>query len=275
MMRPQEDEHRSGVVVDLTGRTALVTGAGRGIGQAIALALADAGAAVVLTSRTGAELAGTAAIVRASGGLAATVLADISERDQVDNLHRAALQLTGQVDIVVNNAGNLLPRSFVALPEDDRPRSVPPPLSYEDWRGSHAVHLDGAFHVLQAFAPQMLTRRHGRVINIVSTALGRTVPFCSAYDAAKAALAQLTRSLAFEWARYGVTVNAIAAGQFPTRLSAQLHETEAGRAWLQRRIPMRRVGDLAEIARLTVLLASDQFPFLTGQIIALDGGETL
>ena len=158
---------------------------------------------------------------------------------------------------------------------DERPRSQPTPLTYEDWRSTQDVHLDGAFHVLQAFAPPMLARRQGRVINIVSTALGRTVPFCSAYDAAKAALAQLTRSLAFEWARYGVTVNAIAAGQFPTRLSSQLHETEAGRAWLSKRIPMRRPGDLAEIGRLAVMLADDQMQFLTGQIIALDGGETL
>jgi NAD(P)-dependent dehydrogenase (short-subunit alcohol dehydrogenase family) len=269
-----EHEHLPGGA-DLTGRTALVTGAGRGIGRAIACALADAGAAVVLTSRTPAELAETAAAVRATGALAATVQADISDSAQVEDLHRAAMELTGQVDIVINNAGNLVCAPFVALPEDQRPRSVPPPLTYEDWRSSHAVHVDGAFHVLQAFAPQMLSRRHGRVINIVSTALGRTVPFCSAYDVAKAGLAQLTRSLAFEWAAYNVTVNAIAAGQFSTRLSAQLHETDWGRAWLQKRIPMRRAGELAEIGRLAVVLASDQFPFLTGQVIALDGGETL
>jgi NAD(P)-dependent dehydrogenase (short-subunit alcohol dehydrogenase family) len=95
------------------------------------------------------------------------------------------------------------------------------------------------------------------------------------YDTAKAALAQLTRSLAFEWARYGVNVNAIAAGQFATRMSAQLHETEAGTAWLAERIPMRRTGDPEELGRLVVMLAGDQLPFLTGQVIALDGGETL
>jgi NAD(P)-dependent dehydrogenase (short-subunit alcohol dehydrogenase family) len=269
-----EHEHLPGAA-DLTGRTALVTGAGRGIGRAIACALADAGAAVVLTSRTAAELAETAAAVRKTGVRAATAQADIRDRGQVEDLYRAAMGLTGQVDIVVNNAGNLICAPFVPLPEDERPRSVPAPLTYEDWQSSHAVHVDGAFHVLQAFAPQMLSRRHGRVINIVSTALGRTVPFCSAYDVAKAGLAQLTRSLAFEWAAYNVTVNAIAAGQFSTRLSAQLHETDWGRAWLQKRIPMHRAGDLAEIGRLATVLASDQFPFLTGQVIALDGGETL
>jgi NAD(P)-dependent dehydrogenase (short-subunit alcohol dehydrogenase family) len=274
-MKTQEDGQTADAGGNLTGRTALVTGAGRGIGRAIACALAEAGAAVVLTSRTGTELAETAAIIGASGGVTATVLADVTDRAQVEELHRAALELTGQIDIVVNNAGNLIPKPFVELPADERPRSLPSPLSYEDWRSSHAVHLDAAFHVLQAFAPDMLARRHGRVINIVSTALGRTVGFTSAYDSAKGALAQLTRSLAFEWARYGVTVNAIAAGQFSTRMSAQLHETESGRAWLKKRIPMRRVGDLAEIGQLAVVLAGDEMPFLTGQVIALDGGETL
>jgi len=260
---------------DLTGRTALVTGAGRGIGRAIAGALAGSGAAVVLTSRTPAELAETADLIRTAGGTAAEVQADVTDPGQVAALHRAALELTGQVDIVVNNAGNLISKPFVELPAGERPRSLAPPLTYEDWRSSQAVHVDAAFHVLQAFAPDMIARRHGRVINIVSTAIGRTVPFTSAYDVAKAALAQLTRSLAFEWARFGVSVNAIAAGQFATRMSAQLHETDWGQAWLQKRIPMRRAGDLAEIGALAVVLASDQMPFLTGQVIALDGGETL
>jgi NAD(P)-dependent dehydrogenase (short-subunit alcohol dehydrogenase family) len=273
MITPRERDHAAGA--GLSGRTALVTGAGRGLGRAIACALADAGASVVLTSRTGAELAETAALVRAAGGRAAAVEADVSDRGQVDGLHRAALELTGQIDIVVNNAGNLVAKPFVALPAGDGPRSLPPPLTYDDWRSSHAVHLDGAFHVLQAFAPDLLARRHGRVVNIVSTAIGRTVGFTSAYDTAKAALAQLTRSLAFEWARYGVSVNAIAAGQFATRMSAPLHETEAGTAWLAKRIPMRRTGDPEELGRLVVMLAGDQLRFLTGQVIALDGGETL
>jgi NAD(P)-dependent dehydrogenase (short-subunit alcohol dehydrogenase family) len=275
MMKSQERGVLDPGATDLTGRTALVTGAGRGIGRAIACALAGSGAAVVLTSRTPAELAETAGLIRAAGGTTAEVQADVTDPAQVAALHRAALELTGQVDIVVNNAGNLISKPFVELPEGERPRAMTAPLSYEDWRSSLAVHVDAAFHVLQAFAPDMVARRHGRVINIVSTAIGRTVPFTTAYDVAKAALAQLTRSLAFEWARFGITVNAIEAGQFATQMSAQLHETDWGRAWLQKRIPMRRAGDLTEIGALAVALAGDQMPFLTGQVIALDGGETL
>ena len=259
----------------LTGQTALITGAGRGIGRAIASALAEAGAAVVLTARTPAELAETAALVRAAGGTAAEVQADVTDPAQVARLRDAALELTGQVDIVVNNAGNLISKPFVSLPAGERPRSMDSPLTFADWQSTMAVHLDAAFHVLQAFAPQMIERRHGRVINIVSTAIGRTVPFTSAYDVAKAALAQLTRSLAFEWARFGITVNAIEAGQFATRMSAQLHETDWGQAWLRKRIPMGRAGELPEIGALAVMLAGGQVPFMTGQVIGLDGGETL
>jgi NAD(P)-dependent dehydrogenase (short-subunit alcohol dehydrogenase family) len=275
MMKSQERGALDPGRTDLTGRTALVTGAGRGIGRAIACALASSGAAVVLTSRTPAELAETAGLIREAGGSAAEVRADVTDPAHVAALRSAALELTGQVDIVVNSAGNLISKPFVELPASERPRHLAPPLTYADWQSSQAVHVDAAFHVLQAFAPDMLARRHGRVINIVSTSIGRTVPFTSAYDVAKAALAQLTRSLAFEWARFGVTVNAIAAGQFPTQMSAQLHETDWGRAWLQKRIPMRRAGDLAEIGALAAVLAGDQMPFLTGQVIALDGGETL
>jgi len=260
----------------LAGKTAVVTGGGRGLGRAMAVSLARAGAGVVVTARSSAELDETVALLQAEGVPSVGVVADVASASDVLRVREAALELTGAVDIVVNNAGNLIVKPFVPLPSrvtDDPEREAG--LSYEDWRASHSVHLDGAFHMLQAFAPGMIERRHGRVINIVSSSLGRTVPFCSAYETAKAALSQLTKSLAFEWGRYGVTVNAIACGQFHTQMSAQLHEDPRQREWMLKRIPVRRAGDPDELGALVVDLAGDELGFLTGQIIGLDGGETL
>ena len=260
----------------LTGHTALVTGAGRGLGHAIAQALAAHGARVVLTARSDDELRHSEAVIRAAGGEAWSRVADVTDPRDVSALHDFADEHVGTVDIVVNNAGNLLVKPFVALPGDGTvPAGMETGTTYEQWRATQAVHLDGAFHVLQAFAPAMLARGHGRVINIVSSAIGRAVPFTSAYDTAKAGLAQLTRSLAFEWARHGVTVNAIAVGQIRTQMTAAVHDDPKSAEWLMRRIPMRRAGEPGEVGRLAVVLAEDSSAFLTGQVIGLDGGETL
>jgi NAD(P)-dependent dehydrogenase (short-subunit alcohol dehydrogenase family) len=261
----------------LAGRGALVTGAGRGIGRAVALALAAAGADVVLTSRTGAELDHTLTLVEEAGGRGWAVPADVTDRDDVLRLRAAAAGAVDSIDIVVNNAGNLVIAPFVPLPTSGAgiPSRMDAALTFEQWRSVHAVHLDGAFHVLQAFGPAMVERGYGRVVNIVSSTLGRTSPFTSAYDTAKAGLAQLTRSLAFEWARHGVTVNAIAVGQIRTDMTAQGHDDPAVAAWMTKRIPMRRTGEPEEVGRLVAMLADPGSAFLTGQVIGLDGGETL
>lgn len=257
-------------------RRALVTGGGRGLGRATALALAARGTDVVLTARTGAEIEETAEQVRAHGVRALAVPADVGDPAQVRRVRELADEEFGGVDIVVNNAGGLLYKPLVPLPGL---APITPdfavPTSDEEWHGILRTHVDGAFHVLREFAPGMLERKFGRVVNVVSNVLGRTVPFTTAYDTAKSALAQLTRSLAVEWARYGVTVNAVAAGHFPTGMSAQQFEDERLHAWMLKRIPMRRTGDPAEFASLVCYLTSDAAGFLTGEVITIDGGETL
>jgi NAD(P)-dependent dehydrogenase (short-subunit alcohol dehydrogenase family) len=182
----------------------------------------------------------------------------------------------GRVDLVVNNAGALLYRPLVPLPgKEDAFPGFDRPVSDDEWNGVLEVHLGGAVRMLRAFGPTLLERRYGRVVNVVSNVVRRTVPYCVAYDTAKGALVQLTRSLAREWAPYGVTVNAVAAGHFETAMTrAQFGNEETLRALL-RRVPVRRMGEADEFAALVAHLCGEESGFVTGETIGVDGGETL
>ena len=260
----------------LAGRVALVTGASRGLGRDIAQAFAAAGADLVLTARTESDLDETASLVRAAGATAVAVAGDVGSADDVRRMRDVAYAELGHVDILVNNAGNLLYRPLVPLPGLKAPaEGFDTAMSDEEWHSTFRVHVDGAFHVLREFGPALLEQRYGRVINIASNVLGRVIPFCSAYDAAKGALWQLTKSAAAEWARYGVTVNAVAPGHFPSAMSAPQFEDPALLAWLTKRVPMRRTGEPSELCGLVVFLASDPAAYVTGELITIDGGETL
>lgn len=262
---------------DLQGRVAVVTGAGRGIGRAIALAMAERGADVAVTARTEDQIEHVADEIRAMGRRAAALPGDVTDPTSVDEVAAGAQAELGVVDILVVNAGSLLFKPLVPLP-GLRPEHLPEfalPTTDDEWRGQIDVHLTGAFHYLRALGPGMLEQGYGRVVTIGSVAMTRSAKFNTAYETAKGGLAALTRSVAREWARHGVTVNCIAAGHFHTAMSADLHETDEGRAWLRERIPMRRVGELSEIAALAGYLAGPHAGFLTGQVIHLDGGETL
>jgi NAD(P)-dependent dehydrogenase (short-subunit alcohol dehydrogenase family) len=260
----------------MDGRTAIVTGGGRGIGRAIATAFAELGATVAVMARSAEEIARVQQEIESSGGRALAVQADISDSAAVKEAYERVTDAIGAADTVVNNAGNLLYKSLVPLP--GAPAHFPTfdgPISDEEWSSVLGTHLDGAFFLLREALPSMLGRRNGRVVNIVSNSIFRHGPFVSSYDTAKGAVTALTRSLAHEVAHYGVTVNAIAAGHFYTAMTAAMHDDpEANRRVLQR-VPMRRIGQLREIAARAAYLVSEPAGFMTGQVIALDGGESL
>ncbi len=263
--------------LSLHGRRALITGGGSGIGRAIAIALAEAGARVRVGGRRESALTATAEAITAAGGEAVVEVVDVTSESAVSDCAARILESWGGIDIVVNCAGSLLFKPFVPLP-GLRPSHLPDfatPISAEQWADILGVHVGGAIAVLRALAPTMLEQRNGRVINVTTASLGRTGRFTTGYDVSKAALAQLTRSLGYEWARFGVTVNSIAPGHFPTEMTQELHESEQGQRYLENRIPMRRTGDVRDLGATAVFLASDRAGFLTGQTLYVDGGESL
>ncbi|MFI6453135.1 SDR family NAD(P)-dependent oxidoreductase [Streptosporangium amethystogenes] len=268
----------------LLGRTAVVSGAGRGLGRAISTALAGAGAVVCGVSRNAEELESLAAEIKAAGGQAYAFPSDIRSSADLNRLRDAVLAEVGGVDILVNNAGNLVKRPVVPLPVDEasgekvgQPGSGPAGVAMtdEEWDSVLDTHVRGSLHLVRSFVPGMLERRHGRVINIASSSVARSANLTVSYQVAKGAIAQLTRALAKEWAAFGVTVNTIAPGHFRTSMTQALHDSPEGQTWLKERIPMRRTGDPRELGALTVHLSGDLASFITGQTIFIDGGETL
>ena len=244
----------------LQGRTAVVTGAGRGLGRAIAGALASAGARVALLGRTEATLLDVAQEITAAGGTALPVPVDVTDEPQVERAARTVQAELGGADILVNNAGAALVRPLLAT-------------TTAEVTSLFGLNVIAAMTCSRHFGGAMIGRRWGRIINVASIAglLGESNT--SVYAASKGALVAFTRALAVEWARHDVTVNAVAPGYFRTDLNAAaLDDPDVGER-LVRKIPLRRVGQPAELGPLFVYLASEASAFMTGSVLVIDGGQ--
>ncbi|GII75109.1 2-deoxy-D-gluconate 3-dehydrogenase [Sphaerisporangium rufum] len=244
---------------DLSGRNAFVTGASRGIGRAIALAYAEAGADVALVARSADTLAEVAAEVEARGRRAVVIPCDLTDRDACEAAVRRAAEELGHLNVVVNNAGG----SNFMVPFKD--------LRLSGWDKIMKLNLDSAMAVCHAAAPYLLERGSGSVINVASVAaLG--APFMAPYSAAKAALVGLTKTLALEWATQGVRVNALCPGWVATDLNRFLWEDENLSRSTLSGVPMSRWGTAEEIAAPALFLAADASAYMTGQVLFIDGG---
>ena len=245
--------------LELKDRVAVVVGGTSGIGLAIAKGMAEAGADVVPTSRRADMVEAAAAEIEQRGRRSIRAASDVSDRASLQRVLDETVSAFGKVDILVNSAG--------------RTKRAPTlEFSEEDWNGIIDTNLTGTLRACQVFGRHMLERESGSIINIASLSTFVALYEVAAYSASKAAVASLTKSLAIEWGPRGVRVNAIAPGVFRTALNQKLlDETERGREFLLR-TPMRRFGNVDELAGVAIFLASDAASFVNGEIITVDGG---
>ena len=246
---------------NLAGRRALITGASRGIGHAIATALAAAGAHVVINGRTPAALDEAAAVIRATGARVDISSFDVTDSTQVDAGVDAIEREFGPLDILVNNAGI-------------QRRAPLEKFSDADWHALVAHNLDSVFFVSRAAARHMIPRGRGKIINIGSVQCELARPTIAPYTATKGAVRNLTRGMCADWAGHGLQVNAICPGYFDTPLNKALVENPDFDAWLRKRTPAGRWGRLEDLHGVAVFLASGASDFVNGQMIYVDGGIT-
>ncbi len=244
---------------DLTGKTALVTGASRGLGQQFARALGRAGADVAITSRTLDSLANTAAEIEGLGRRVVRVELNVREEASIHAAVDAAVRGLGHIDILMNNAG-----CNIRKPALD--------VTWEDWNTIIDTNLRGIFFVAQAVARHMIPRRYGRIINMGSVTCVAGYAGLGPYGASRGGVKQLTMSLAHDWGPHGITVNCLAPGWFKTEQNRALYEMSGWVDYLCERIPLGRPGAPGDLDGALLLLASDAGQYITGQTILVDGG---
>jgi NAD(P)-dependent dehydrogenase (short-subunit alcohol dehydrogenase family) len=249
--------------IDLSGEVALVTGASRGIGRAVALALASAGASVGLTARSEADLQAVAGEIEEAGGQALVSAVDLADSDALSQPVEAILSRWGRLDIAVNNAG-IAPAEPAAASDD-----------FTAWEALARVNLDAVFRLSRLAGRAMIAKRHGSIVNIGSIG-GASVLITShpGYAATKAALSGLTVALAGEWAPHGVRVNTVAPGYIATEMNRTTRQDRAFVDAVHRRTPMGRFGTPDEVAWAVTFLASSRAAYITGQTLFVDGGWT-
>jgi gluconate 5-dehydrogenase len=248
---------------ELEGRTAIVTGASRGLGRQLACALARFGADLVLTARDASSCADTRAEIESMGRRAVALALDVRERASIEEFAEAALAATGRIDILVNNAG-----CNVRKPAID--------VSWDDWNLILDTNLRGPFFVSQAIARRsMIPNRYGRIVNIGSVTSVAGYAGLGPYSASRGGIKQLTASLADDWGVHGITVNCLAPGWFRTEQNKVMYEDPEWVDYLTDRIPLKRPGRPGDLDGTVVFLASDASAYVTGQILLVDGGISL
>jgi gluconate 5-dehydrogenase len=244
---------------DLTGRTAIVTGTSRGLGQNFARALAKAGADLVLTSRHRASLAPFEAEIQSLGRRAISLELDVRDLGSITRMAADAERAFGHLDILVNNAG-----CNVRKPALD--------VTWDDWNLILETNLRGSFFVAQAVARGMIERRYGRIINIGSVTSVAGYAGLGPYGASRGGIRQLTMSLADDWGKHGVTVNSLAPGWFRTDQNSVMYEDREWVEYLSERIPLKRPGQAHDLDSAVVFLAAESSRYVTGQTLLVDGG---
>jgi NAD(P)-dependent dehydrogenase (short-subunit alcohol dehydrogenase family) len=246
----------------LEGKTALVTGAGKGIGRALAVGLAEAGADVALTARTESDLEETAAEIRRTGRRAYICKADVTSREQVEAAVAKGVGEAGKLDILVNNAGMNI-------------RTPALEVTDEEWETIVQTNLKSAFMMSQCAGRYMKEAGGGRIVNVASVAGHTALRTGVVYGSTKAAMIQMTKILALEWGKHNILVNAIGPWYFKTPLTEKLLQNEEFVAEVLSRTPLKRIGELRDLVGPVVFLSSEASGYITGQTLFVDGGMTI